>query len=251
MLELAKAETRPNPEVFPRSCSMACPSTFRDIHQTKSLTACDLCCNFRGIGWDFSNGRIFINSQAAEVTNTPNPSSKKREFVREAIISYFLNSFVFEACLAYLLRYPLPSAPSSPSILSSSLYAVRRICHALLYPTFTYTNLGGSYAVYSLIGVLILGQDVDDWPPFYDRPWKSTSLTEFWGKRWHQAFRDAFGQTGGRPFGILFGRVGLVLGTFFVSGLFHDLGYWGMHRARGVVCSSSELVCTMIYSLAA
>ncbi|KAF8922046.1 membrane bound O-acyl transferase family-domain-containing protein [Mucidula mucida] len=217
----------------------------RDASKPRSLSeilldACDLCCNFRGIGWDFSNGRIFINSQAAEVTNTPNPSSKKREFVREAIISYFLNSFVFEACLAYLLRYPLPSAPSSPSILSSSLYAVRRICHALLYPTFTYTNLGGSYAVYSLIGVLILGQDVDDWPPFYDRPWKSTSLTEFWGKRWHQAFRDAFGQTGGRPFGILFGRVGLVLGTFFVSGLFHDLGYWGMHRARGVCCNTTS-----------
>lgn len=199
------------------------------------LDATDLCCNFRGIGWDWSNGRVYINTQPEEVTNKQDATSKRKEFLRENILSYFVCSAVFEVALFVVLRYPLEATSSG----NSAIFLLKRIGYAFLYPTFAYTNLGGAYNLYAIAGVFVFGQDIEEWPPFFNKPWESTSLTEFWGKRWHQAFRYMFGQTGGRALGSIFGRVGMVLGTFFVSGLLHDGGYWGMHRGRGICCSTT------------
>lgn len=194
--------------------------------------ALDLCCNFRGIGWNWSNDRVYITSQPEEVTSKNNATSQRKEFLRENILSYFVCSAIFEAGLLVVFRYPLEATPTGNSI----VFFLKRIGYAFLYPTFAYTNLGGTYNLYAISSVFIFDQDIEEWPPFFNKPWKSTSLTEFWGKRWHQAFRYTFSQTGGKAFGSIFGRVGMVLGTFFVSGLFHDGGYWGMHRGRGVCC---------------
>ncbi|KIY64317.1 hypothetical protein CYLTODRAFT_457309 [Cylindrobasidium torrendii FP15055 ss-10] len=190
----------------------------------------DLCCNFRGVGWDWSDHQVFINPQPHEVEEKQG-AAKRKEFIRENIISYFTCSIFFEIALYILFKYPLEE-PDEPTW---SFFLLRSV-HAFLYPVFTYGNLGGTYNLYALIGVCICGQSIEEWPPFYNKPWLSTSLTEFWGKRWHQAFRYTFSKVGGRPLSFITGRAGLVVGTFFISGVFHDLGYWGMHRGRGICC---------------
>ncbi|KAK0450438.1 uncharacterized protein EV420DRAFT_1563554 [Desarmillaria tabescens] len=70
-----------------------------------------------------------------------------------------------------------------------------------------------------------------EWPPLFDDPWLSTSLSQFWARRWHQALKPVYVSFGGIPLGP--GRVGMVLGSFTTSAVIHYLGVWGMgHRAK-------------------
>jgi len=59
--------------------------------------------------------------------------------------------------------------------------------------------------------------------PIMNRPIASTSLNEFWGRRWNTAFRDLTHRFLFRPFTSWFGpRLGLLAGFIF-SGVVHDL----------------------------
>jgi len=86
------------------------------------------------------------------------------------------------------------------------------------------------YYMLSFWGLLVFRNDPTEWPPIFDSPWLSTSLAEFWAQRWHQAFRDLFVSCGSKPFARVFGRLGTVMGAFFISGILHVAGLWGMGR---------------------
>ncbi|KAI0252389.1 hypothetical protein BJV78DRAFT_1275003 [Lactifluus subvellereus] len=85
--------------------------------------------------------------------------------------------------------------------------------------------VSGFYMVYDLITLLavaVLGHSPSSWPPVMDNPWAAQSLHEFWAKRWHQLLRQTFLVFGGIPGRKMGGDVGLVLGTFLASGLYHE-----------------------------
>jgi alginate O-acetyltransferase complex protein AlgI len=59
--------------------------------------------------------------------------------------------------------------------------------------------------------------------PLMNRPLASTSLGEFWSRRWNTAFRDLTHQFLFRPFTARFGpRLGVLAGFLF-SGVVHDI----------------------------
>ena len=61
-------------------------------------------------------------------------------------------------------------------------------------------------------------------PPAFNSPWASTSLASFWS-RWQQMARHPLVNCGGKPLAYILGgsRTGLVLGTFLMSGIVHDI----------------------------
>lgn len=59
--------------------------------------------------------------------------------------------------------------------------------------------------------------------PLMNRPLASTSLGEFWGRRWNTAFRDLTHRFLFRPCAEWFGHRGGILAGFLFSGLIHDL----------------------------
>jgi hypothetical protein len=58
----------------------------------------------------------------------------------------------------------------------------------------------------------------------------STSVTEFWGKRWHQFFRHLFVVYGSRPGGKIAGWYGSIMGAYIVTAIMHVWGLWGLGR---------------------
>lgn len=102
--------------------------------------------------------------------------------------------------------------------------------------------------VYDFIAVVtvILGGDPAAWPPLVDKPWRSTSLHDFWGKRWHQAFRRPLLVVGGYPCAFIArkfggdGRSMLVFGIFLASALLHNYDYYATSSGRtpGLPCIS-------------
>jgi alginate O-acetyltransferase complex protein AlgI len=72
-------------------------------------------------------------------------------------------------------------------------------------------------------------------PPLVDRPLASTTLTEFWGRRWNTAYHHLSDRLVFRPLARRHGAVVAMLSVFIVSGLVHDLvislparGGWGL-----------------------
>lgn len=73
--------------------------------------------------------------------------------------------------------------------------------------------------------------DARGWPRLMQHPQRSTSLHEFWGKRWHALFKRIFVHDGSKTLsrlargvgaGKLFTSAAAVMGAFIVSGWMHE-----------------------------
>jgi hypothetical protein len=146
--------------------------------------ALELMFSLRGLGWDFGEG----------VYTPPTTRPQERKAFLRATVSSFLAAFL-------LL-----------DIIDSAI----KLVPALV------TGFSMVYDLITLFAVAVLGHSPSAWPPVMDNPWASQSLHEFWAKRWHQLFRQTFLVFGGIPGRKIGGDVGLVLGTFLASGLFHE-----------------------------
>ena len=69
-------------------------------------------------------------------------------------------------------------------------------------------------------GWRLLGMDAR---PLMDRPLASTSVSDFWGRRWNTAFRDLTHRFLFRPLTARLGPRGAIWAGFLFSGLIHDL----------------------------
>ncbi|WLD13355.1 MBOAT family protein [Planctellipticum variicoloris] len=89
--------------------------------------------------------------------------------------------------------------------------------------------------------------------PLMDWPVASTSLSEFWGRRWNRAFRDLTHRFVFRPLLPRLGATGALWAGFALSGLVHDLvislpagGGWGLPtlyfllQSAGITCERSR-----------
>jgi hypothetical protein len=184
------------------------------------LDALDLTCNLRGIGWSWSY--------------KPFPSMSTRSTSIPVIIAKLLfKTVVFDASL-YLVQHFRPSVdvPPGDTLFDPTLCMVPRCAWAALYAVFggvvVTVTVDVAYHIATLAGRILLQQSAWQWPPLFDRPWTSTSITDCWGLRWHQLFRHVFVVFGSQPGQALLGRPGALMGAFAVSGVLHDVGMWGL-----------------------
>ena len=193
----------------------------RPMNSTPStlMDAFDLVCNSRGYGWDWSHG--------LHVPRETRPTDRTG-FVSHVARSAVVRTIIYNAlCLSLRWFSPGLGAILGMSIFDETLpFYVRYLRSSvisIICCTASYTFLHIGYDLYTLIGVLLLGQDPAQWPPGFDAPWRATSLAEFWGRRWHQWYRQFFLIQGGYPLSFVFGRVGMIIGTFLSSALYHHV----------------------------
>lgn len=187
----------------------ASPSTIID--------ASDLALNLRGHGWDWSRG-VYIPR--------PTRPASRMTFVLYTFVSVVMHALICGALHRVVLSFaPVGSIPGGSSIFDESLpFLVRyfrssiiTICTAFAIHAVMQMN----YSLCTILGVLLFGQDPAQWPPVFDAPWRATSLSDFWGRRWHQLFRRTFLLLGGYPLSLVIGRAGIVVGAFLSSAVFH------------------------------
>ena len=211
-------------------------------------TACwntwDLLLNPRGIGWNWPRGFV-----------VPNPAfetDSRVVFVLSSTVGLVFHAVAFDACVQTIR---ILSPETFGSLKGGSLFdhtlppvleLLRSVLVTFLSGASAYFGLQYTYRFLAIVCVILLHQHPSQWPPLFDAPWLSTSLSELWGRRWHQMMRDVVLNLGGQPFNYLFGRLGGLLGAFVVSGIFHDIelgrrgysdiliGFWVMNGV-GVV----------------
>ena len=186
------------------------------------LDALDLLGNQRGIGWSWSQNPFPRDS-------TPPPS------IAHLLVKTLFKLTLFDASHHIVLCLcPGVNNPKGGSIFDPSLSLVPRAALAALCGicggVYTYSTIGYSYHIVTLVGRIVCRQPAFMWPRLFHQPWMSTSIQEFWSFHWHQLYRQLFVVYGARPGGALFGRPGALMGGFAVSAVIHHIGLWGVGR---------------------
>jgi hypothetical protein len=214
----------------------------------------------RGIGWDFGEG-LYVPPQRRPLER----NAFLKGSIQSFLVTFFLLDFI-ESFLKVIPGFSYPANGSiffmdaPPSFLRDTLlwswiqahYELSTFITKYAVSTFLTYIIGSAiiagfimcYEILTLIFVGLLDHNTESWPPLFDRPWAATSLADFWGRRWHQTLRETFFIFGGYPLQFIIyhvtlplfgkksakslGRVGLVLGTFIASGLFHALPIYTM-----------------------
>jgi len=152
-------------------------------------------------------------------------------------LKYFLLLDLLDSCMKLIpgvgsplggsIFFPLP--PIQRYVVSTTIH--------IMTGTMLLAGFETAYALATLVGVGLLHQSPLLWPPFLDHPFSSDSLTVFWAKRWHQLLRRMFVVFGGKPGYWLgsrvskeVGKVGMVIGAFTASGLYHEVTTYSMGR---------------------
>ena len=197
------------------------------------MDAFDLTINLRGYGWNWSHG-----------LSCPQDTRPRNcfAFALYAAFSAVGHLSMFGICQRAIISFrPPESTTTAFSLFDESLPLFMQYVRASVIVAFqyilSYSSSQASYDIGTIIGVLFFGQEPAQWPPLFDAPWRSTSLTEYWGRRWHQWFRHTFLFVGGYPLAGLIGRPGILIGGFLASAVMHGilvLGGGNMEAARGV-----------------
>lgn len=176
----------------------------------------------RGVGWQFSKGLYVPKFRR---------SLERGAYIRQSLWSIFKAYLFIDFFDTFLSTLPgidaqgLGGTIFIPYLPAPIRYVVSFVIH-WAFGIFVTTGLGMWYDVASVVGVGLLKQSPALWPPMHEYPWRSTSLHEFWAKRWHQCLRDPFLVFGGYPGRWLAGDVGMLFGTFLASGMFHEVGFY-------------------------
>ncbi|KAJ6607396.1 membrane bound O-acyl transferase family-domain-containing protein [Mycena sp. CBHHK59/15] len=197
------------------------------------LDAADLTLSLRGCGWNWSAGM--------KVPKPTRPSTPTSAFIFLALVSIVTHIFIFDSMhLAIQLWAPTTIGSSEGgsiydlSIRDPFTRYLRSSTITILVGLLIYGAIQIGHDAFSIIGVTILRQSPSQWPPIFASPWSTSSLTDFWASRWHQVFRYDFISLGAKPFSLVAGRVGGVIGAFFVSGMLHYVAFWGMGNGTDI-----------------
>ncbi|KAH7099462.1 membrane bound O-acyl transferase family-domain-containing protein [Auriculariales sp. MPI-PUGE-AT-0066] len=201
---------------------------------TNLRDAFDLLCSARGYNWDFGTG-------SGMVVPPYNKPLEREPYLRATLFRVIWTYFAFDLLVALVKLAPCAQTPAGGSIFMQDFPPAQRyiLSTALTLATglavvFAFTCL---YELFAFLDVAYLHHPPTNWPPLFDDPWLSDSLSQFWGRRWHQLLRSTFVELGGYPLSCVLAplgkdwkRVGLVMGSFLASGFLHDLGMWGLDR---------------------
>ncbi|KAK0495600.1 hypothetical protein EDD18DRAFT_1254616 [Armillaria luteobubalina] len=201
--------------------------TFGEAPRRKSdpskATLVALLTSLRGIDWNWG-ANVYIPPERR-------PTSSRLAFASVTLASLLVHPLILDL-VHYRIQILGPGTFGSVNggtILDGAFPSLHSTYITFLSVIVMYCALQSQYDFATLIGVVLFRQDPRSWPPLFDDPWLSTSLSQFWARRWHQALKHTY-----VSFGVpAAGRAGVVLGSFAASALIHYLGVWGMgHRAQ-------------------
>jgi len=203
-----------------------------DVDDTPLSTAIwnawDLSVNLRGIGWDWPQGLQIPQSSCG--------TQSTLVFLLSTLAKLLFCTLAFDATSGAARDFSPETFGSveGGTIFDLSLPPFSRYTRSAIITFLSgwtaYFAIEITYQIHALQFVLLFRQGPSQWPPLFDAPWLSTSLTNLWGHKWHQLFRECFISVGARPLSYLFGRTGGVFGAFLASGALHYVGLKAMGR---------------------
>lgn len=209
----------PNSDAFSVDCKEISPHT---APRNTSLPpwlhdAFEAALTIRGLGWQFGAD--------VHVPNDPRPSERSA-FLRHTAISTLKHFLTFDTLESLIKLVPEVGSPHGGTIFKPKLPILQRYILSTAIHLATGTCLIAGFEMVhgciTLFALVAFSSAPEIWPPLMDNPWISDSLHIFWAKRWHQVLRQTFFIYGGFLGKWIAGDIGMLFGTFFASGMFHE-----------------------------
>ncbi|KZT35043.1 hypothetical protein SISSUDRAFT_1035863 [Sistotremastrum suecicum HHB10207 ss-3] len=206
------------------------PQLLPDTTRGYMAYAFDLCTNLRGSSWFSGTHWDFIPPQFI------NPPQDRRTFLISNF-KWLLQQYLILDLIDTMDKarpwqtwaYQQTGDPLALQYPITSLPVLTQIPLAISVCTCTFLAITFPFTIFSLIAVS-LGGDPGGWPPMFDRPFHSHSLSDFWSNRWHFIFRRVFHRLSFIPVSFMASRTSATfasivkkLVTFFLSALLHVL----------------------------
>ena len=146
----------------------------------------DLATSLRGNSWFLSTHwdwapKALINSPACVMSRARFLSSSIISLIPQYFAMDVLDSINKSRTWDRSTPYPITSLPWHEQL----IFSLSVCAQTLLSITIPYT-------IHALTFVL-LGSHPESWPPMFNAPFFSSSLADFWTRRWHAIFRRVFG----------------------------------------------------------
>ncbi|KAF8555710.1 hypothetical protein OG21DRAFT_1507333 [Imleria badia] len=171
----------------------------------------------RGLGWQFGTDLY--------IPRDPRPSERSA-FLWATATSTFKHFLIFDTLESLIKLVPEVGSPHGGTIFKHNLPISQRYILSTAIHLATGTCLISGFEMVhgciTLFALIALSSSPEMWPPLMDNPWICDSLHVFWAKRWHQVFRQTFLVYGGFLGKLLAGDIGMLFGTFFASGMYHE-----------------------------
>lgn len=189
------------------------------------LDVLDVCFSMRGYGWKFGHG----------VHRPKDPRPMERgAFLRATFYALIKAGLFVDLTESALKLFPGIRDEQGGSFFFAELPFFRRYLVSTVLNIMTgqalCLGIEGFYEMFTIVAVGLFDSDPNEWPPVMDSPFLSESLHGIWARNWHQLLRQTFIVMGGIPGGYIGGNVGMVLGTFLASGLYHEIAIQAMGR---------------------
>lgn len=150
--------------------------------------AFDLFTTFRGVSWFRGTAWDFAHSS---VKSFKAPS--RFQFFRGALTTIALQYVICDVCDTFIREGMTWSKVSPYPLTQTGLPLYIQFCAAVAVLCLTIVCLFIPYYVNAIICVA-LGASPSAWQPPLNQPFLSTSLEDFWSRRWHSFFRRVFGR---------------------------------------------------------
>lgn len=171
----------------------------------------------RGLGWQFG-ADLYIPRDLRP--------SERSAFLWATATSTLKHLLVFDTLESLVKLVPEVGSPHGGTIFKHNLPFLQRYILSTAIHLATGTCLISGFEMVhgciTLLALIAFSSSPGMWPPLMDNPWISDSLHIFWAKRWHQVLRQSFLVYGGFLGQWLAGDIGMLFGTFFASGMFHE-----------------------------
>ncbi|KAJ7150325.1 hypothetical protein C8R46DRAFT_1124626 [Mycena filopes] len=201
------------------------PSPAARLIPTWLYDAFELIHTMRGPRWKFAQG-----------TYVPAPTRplERAAFLRATLASFAINFLLLDVLESAIKLFPGVGTPLGGSIFYAGLaplprYAVSTLIH-MLTGSALLAGFGMIYDLITLIAVLAFDSPPAAWPPITHAPWHASSMHQLWAQSWHQLLRNTFLVYGGYPGRWIAGDLGMLLGTFVASALYHEFSIYTMGR---------------------
>jgi hypothetical protein len=211
-----------------------------------------------------SRGLSFKYGQLTYRAASKRPFTPRNTFLLATLRDFISNYLIVDFCESTMKLFPGGiGTPLGGSIFYPNLSLIPRcLVSTTLHMLTGFALVSGFEMVFDLVtlfAVGVIGDSPSAWPPVMEKPWLAESMHELWARRWHQLLRQTFIVYGAYPGKWIFetltslilapfaqasasfnkrskaisakiGTLGMILGTFLASGLFHELSIRAMNR---------------------
>lgn len=152
--------------------------------------AFDLLTSMRGISWysdrrwDFTSSNVA--AQQARIVHT-----SRAQYVRRHLLWWMLFYLLIDVIDTCVKLLPFDAAEMYP--VSEGLSIPQQLFCSVAICVWTYLAIASEFTLLALTFVGLLGVSAPtSWVSMFEYPLLASSLSDFWGKRWHYIFRRTF-----------------------------------------------------------